>query len=295
MRNNNLIGTGVALITPFNSDGSLDLVSLDKLIDYLLMNGVNYFVVLGTTAESVNLSILEQDVIINHVKKKVDNRVPIVLGLGGNNTSEIIRRIDTINFEGIEAILSVSPYYNKPSQKGLFEHYNLIANKSPVDILLYNVPSRTSLDIDNETIIDLALKHQNIIGVKEASGSISKCMDLISNSPDDFMIISGDDKMTYPIMALGGVGVISVQAMAFPAIFSKMVNCVLNNNFADAKTYHYQLLESVDMFYVEGNPSGIKEALFYMGICKSNYVRLPLVQMTNDNAQKLHKFLSFME
>ena len=264
MRNNNLIGTGVALITPFNSDGSLDLVSLDKLIDYLLLNGINYFVVLGTTAESVNLSISEQDIIIGHIKKKVANRVPIVLGLGGNNTSEIIRRMDEINFEGIEAILSVSPYYNKPSQKGLLEHYNLIAHKSPVDILLYNVPSRTSSNIDNETIVSLAVENQNIIGVKEASGSVSKCMDLISTVPDDFMIISGDDKMTYPIMALGGVGVISVQGMAFPAVFSKMVNYALNNNFSDAKICHYQLLESVDMFYVDGNPSGIKEALFYM-------------------------------
>ena len=291
MRNNNLIGTGVALITPFNNDGSLDLLSLDKLIDYLLTNGINYFVVLGTTAESVNLSKSEQDIIINHIKKKVDNQVPIVLGLGGNNTSEIIRRMDEINFEGIEAILSVSPYYNKPSQQGLFEHYDLIASKSPVDILLYNVPARTSSNIDNETIISLAVKHKNIIGVKEASGSISKCMNLISTAPDDFMIISGDDKMTYPIMTLGGVGVISVQGMAFPSVFSKMVNYALNNNFIDAKRCHYQLLESVDMFYVDGNPSGIKEALFYMGICRSNQVRLPLVKMKDSNAKKIHKFL----
>lgn len=291
MRNNNLIGTGVALITPFNSDGSLDLISLDKLIDYLLVNGINYFVVLGTTAESVNLSRSEQDLIITHIKQKVDNRVPIVLGLGGNNTSEIIRRMDGMDFAGIEAILSVSPYYNKPSQKGLFEHYDLIASKSPVDILLYNVPSRTSSNIDNETIVSLAIKHKNIIGVKEASGSISKCMHLISTAPDDFMIISGDDKMTYPIMALGGVGVISVQGMAFPGLFSKMVNHALSDNFTAAKTCHYQLLESVDMFYIDGNPSGIKEALFHMGICSSNQVRLPLVKMTDFNAQKLRKFL----
>ncbi len=291
MRNKNLIGTGVALITPFKEDYSIDFESLGKLIDYLIINNIKYLVVMGTTGESVTLSLNEQKLVLDYVKKRVNNRVPIVLGLGGNNTTQILNRIEEIDFSGVEAILSVSPYYNKPSQEGLFQHYQEIAKKSPVDIILYNVPGRTSLNIDNATVVSLAHKCKNIIGIKEASGDIEKCMGLIASCPDDFMIISGDDKMTYPIMALGGVGVISVQGMAFPSVFSKMVNCVLSNQFHDAKKYHYELLKSVDLFYIDGNPSGIKEALFYMGICSCNQVRLPLVKMQKSNAKKLHQFL----
>ena len=291
MRNNNLIGTGVALITPFNEDFSIDFTSLDNLINHLLNNHVDYFVVMGTTGESATLSLEEQDAILSHVKKIVDKRVPIVLGVGGNNTNQVLHRIKSIDFSGIEAVLCVCPYYNKPSQKGLLTHYSQIAENCPVDIILYNVPSRTALNIESSTIISLANKYPNIIGVKEASGDIAQCMDLINHAPRDFMIISGDDKMTFPIMSLGGVGVISVQAMALPSIFVKMVNLLLDNNNIEARNYHYQLLKTVDLFYIDGNPSGVKEALYSLGLCNSSQVRLPLIKMELENARLLRDLL----
>ena len=287
MRNNNLIGTGVALITPFKEDFSIDFDSLDRLINHLLMNGVKYFVVMGTTGESATLSLDEQNKVLTHIKKIVNKRVPLVLGVGGNDTSQVLDRIHNYDFSDIEAILSVCPYYNKPSQMGLFLHYSAIAEASPVDIILYNVPSRTSLNIDTDTVVSLANKYHNIIGIKEASGNIPQCMDLIDKTPDDFMIISGDDKMTFPIMSLGGVGVISVQAMALPNIFTKMVDLSLKGDFELAKPYHYQLLQTVDLFYVDGNPSGVKEVLSFLNICDSNQVRLPLVKMNPNNAKML--------
>ena len=292
MRNNNLKGTGVALITPFNEDYSIDFDSLNNLIEYLISHNIDYFVIMGTTGESVSISNEEQNLIIDYVKSKVNNRIPIVLGVGGNNTMDVLRRIEQLDFNGVEAILSVCPYYNKPSQKGVFYHYSEIAKKSPVDIILYNVPGRTALNIDTDTIVSLSQKHKNIIGAKEASGDIAHCMDLVLKCPSDFMIISGDDKMTFPIMSLGGVGVISVQAMAFPDLFSKMINSCLKNDFIYAQKCHYKLLKSVDLFYVDGNPSGIKEALFLKGICKSNQVRLPLVKINQVNSKKLNAFLS---
>lgn len=291
MRNKNLLGTGVALITPFNNDFSIDYDSLDNLIEYLIECGIDYFVLMGTTGEVATLTSEEQKHLLLHVKNTVNNRKPIVLGLGGNDTYKLINQISHIDFSGIEAILSVAPYYNKPSQQGLFKHYDLLASKSPVDIILYNVPSRTSVNIHPNTIVSLALKNSNIIGVKEASGDISQCMDLISKCPKDFLIISGDDKMTFPILSLGGVGVISVQAMAFPDIFSEMVRAALNNQFQKAKELHYELLQSVDLFYVDGNPSGIKEALYFKKICKSSQVRLPLSKMQKDNIHLLTRIL----
>ena len=288
MRNKKLIGTGVALVTPFKEDFSIDFDSLSNLINHLIDNGVDYMVVMGTTGESATLSLDEQQLIINYVKKIINNRVPIVVGIGGNNTTEVVGRIGSMDFSGIEAILSVSPYYNKPSQKGLLYHYSKISEASPVDIILYNVPSRTSLNINPETVVVLAEKHNNIIGIKEASGDIAQCMDLISNCPTDFMIISGDDKMTFPIMSLGGVGVISVQAMAMPTIFTQMVQALLEKNISLAQLHHYELLKSVDLFYIDGNPSGIKETLYDIGICHSNQVRPPLVKMNRDNADQLN-------
>jgi len=291
MRNNNLIGTGVALVTPFNDDFSIDFDSLGKLINYLIDNQINYFVVMGTTGESATLSLDEQNKILNYIKRVVNNRIPLVLGVGGNNTNQILDRISGFDFSGIEAILSVCPYYNKPSQKGLFAHYAAISQISPVDIILYNVPSRTGLNLDPKTVALLASKYPNIVAIKEASGDVAQCMDLMNITPDDFMIISGDDKMTFPIMSLGGVGVISVQAMALPDIFSNMVDLILKEQVHLAKKYHYDLLKSVDLLYIDGNPSGIKEALSYLKICNSSQVRLPLVKMSQDNAKLLHAVL----
>ena len=291
MRNKNLIGTGVALITPFNEDFSIDFQSLDDLIEHLLSQGIDYFVVMGTTGESVTLSEDEQNKVLEFVVKKINGKKPIVLGLGGNNTFQIINRIKQINFNDIEAILSVCPYYNKPSQNGIFNHYSSIALNCPVDVILYNVPGRTALNMHPQTVKSLAEKHHNIIGIKEASGDISQCMDIISLCPNDFLVISGDDKMTFPIMLLGGVGVISVQAMALPNIFSKMVNSLLNDDINQAREYHFDLLKSVDLFYIDGNPSGVKEALFYQGLCQSNQVRLPLIKMTKTHAKLLRSML----
>ena len=234
----------------------------------------------------------EQNDIIDFVKRIVNKRVPIVLGLGGNDTEDIINKMNSINFNSIDAILSVSPYYNKPTQAGILLHYSKIAEASPVDIILYNVPSRTSSNISVNTVVSLAKKYTNIIGIKEASGDIAQCMDLILSCPDDFMIISGDDKMTLPMILLGGSGVISVQAMAFPSLFSDMVQYALRNEVEKANQNHYTLLKSVDTFYVDGNPSGIKQALYSLGICSSNQVRLPLVKMTNANAQLLNTLIN---
>ena len=291
MRNNKLLGTGVALITPFKEDYTIDYQSLERLIDYLIEKEINYLVVMGTTAESATLNYDEQNEILSFVKKIVNNRLPLVFGVGSNNTAQLVNRIDNMNFEGIEAILSVAPYYNKPNQTGIFNHYDIVAKNTPVDIIIYNVPSRTAINIEPDTVEKLALKHKNIIGIKEASGDINNCMDLISRCPDDFMIISGDDKMTYPIMSLGGVGVISVQAMAFPKLFTTMVDACLQSEYDVAKKKHYELLKSVDLFYIDGNPTGIKEALFFKNICNSSQVRLPLVKMDPDNAKKLHLLL----
>ena len=291
MRNNKLLGTGVALITPFKEDYTIDYQSLERLIEYLIEKEINYLVVMGTTAESATLNYDEQNEILSFVKKIVNNRLPLVFGVGSNNTAQLVNRIDNMNFEGIEAILSVAPYYNKPNQTGIFNHYDIVAKNTPVDIIIYNVPSRTAIHIEPDTVEKLALKHKNIIGIKEASGDINNCMDLISRCPDDFMIISGDDKMTYPIMSLGGVGVISVQAMAFPKLFTTMVDACLQSEYDVAKKKHYELLKSVDLFYIDGNPTGIKEALFFKNICNSSQVRLPLVKMDTDNAKKMHLLL----
>jgi len=292
MRNNKLIGTGVALVTPFDDNYNIDFNSLEKIIENSIKNGIKYFVVLGTTGESVTLSIDEQDEILNFVIKIVNGRKPIVLGLGGNNTNFILNRLEKINFNNITAILSVSPYYNKPSQEGLFQHYSEIAKKCPVDIILYNVPGRTSSNINPQTIEKLACTHKNIIGVKEASGDIAQCMEIKQKLPNDFLLISGDDKMTFPIMMLGGHGVISVQAMAFPKIFSSMVDFALKENIKMAQKLHFRLLKSVDMFYIEGNPSGIKQALYFLGLSFTNQLRPPLLKMSKKNSDLLNNLIS---
>ena len=292
MRNTKLIGTGVALVTPFDENCNIDFNSLKKIIEKSLNNGINYFVVLGTTAESVTLSLDEQDQILKFVIKIVNKRVPIVLGMGGNNTDYLLNRISKTNFSDITAILSVAPYYNKPTQEGLFQHYSKIAEKCPIDILLYNVPGRTSSNIEPETISKLANSYKNIVGVKEASGDIAQCMDIKQKVPKDFLLISGDDKMTFPIMMLGGHGVISVQAMVFPKIFSSMVKSTLDKNLKIAQDLHFTLLKSVDMFYIEGNPAGVKQGLCFLGLLSSNQLRLPLVKMSQKNSKLLNDLIS---
>ena len=278
MNPNKLKGTGVALVTPFHKDGSIDFKAFKKLIERCLEGKVEYLVPLGTTGESATLTVTERSAVIDFVIEIAEKRVPIVLGLGGNSTQEILNTIEEYSFEGIDAILSVSPYYNRPSQRGIYQHYKMIANECPVPVILYNVPSRTGSNIDAETTLQLAHDVPNIIGIKEASGNMEKVMNLISKKPKDFLIISGDDILSLPILACGGDGVISVISNAYPKDFSEMVRLALNGNFEKARKLHYKLLGITHDIFIDGNPSGIKGLLNVMDIC-SEHVRLPLMSV----------------
>jgi 4-hydroxy-tetrahydrodipicolinate synthase len=271
-------GTGVAIVTPFAKDGSVDFKSLDKLLNFIIKGGIEYVVVLGTTGESVTLSKEEKHRVVDHVIETVDKRVPIVLGLGGNNTQEILNSLKKESFAHIDALLSVSPYYNKPNQRGIYQHYKAIAETSPLPVILYNVPGRTSSNITAETTLKLAEEFKNIIGVKEASGNLEQCMKIIKYKPKDFLLISGDDALTLPIIACGGDGVISVVANAFPKDFSEMTRQMLAGNIKEAQKLHYKLTDIIEQLFADGNPAGIKAVLEIMKICPAN-LRLPLVKV----------------
>jgi 4-hydroxy-tetrahydrodipicolinate synthase len=272
-------GTGVAIVTPFNKDNSIDYKSLGKLVDFIIKGGVEYIVVLGTTGESVTLSKEEKQSIITHVIENVNKRVPIVLGLGGNNTQEIVNSLKkTADFNHIDAILSVSPYYNKPNQRGVYQHYKAISEVSPLPIILYNVPGRTASNLTAETTLKLANDFKNIIAIKEASGNLEQCMKIIKNKPKDFSVISGDDMLTLPMIAAGADGVISVVANAFPKDFSEMTRQILAGNVKEAQKLHYKLTDIIEQLFADGNPAGIKAVLEMMKICPAN-VRLPLVKV----------------
>lgn len=286
-----LKGIGVAIVTPFHKDGSIDFKCLGALIERLIKNNVDYLVALGTTGESVTLTKDEKMAVIGFVVETVDGKVPVVLGLGSYNTQEVINCIKTYDFEGISAILSVSPYYNKPSQRGIYQHYKIIANASPVPVLLYNVPGRTSVNITTETTLKLAYDIDNIIGIKEASGNLEQCMQIIKNKPEDFLVISGDDALTLPIIAIGGDGVISVVANAFPKDFSEMTHQALRGNLKIAREIHYKLIDIIENLFVEGNPAGIKAALDILKFCPDN-LRLPLVRVSKSTYNKLSSLLS---
>ncbi|MDW8273402.1 MAG: 4-hydroxy-tetrahydrodipicolinate synthase [Chitinophagales bacterium] len=287
-------GTGVALITPFNEKGHVDYDALQKLIDYNINNGIDYIVSLGTTGESVVLSKEEKKEILQFTVNQVAGRVPVVAGFGGNNTSEIIKSIEKQDFTGIDAILSVSPYYNKPTQRGIIAHYKAISNIAPRPVLLYNVPSRTGSNIQASTAIQLAKECDNIIGIKEASGDFSQAMYLVKHRPENFLLISGDDNLTLGLIAYGFDGVISVVAQAFPKMFSLMVKFCLRSDFYNARELHYKLNEITDMLFAEGNPAGIKYTLQLLGIGKS-YLRLPLVNISEELQQKIEKSIQQLE
>jgi len=286
-----LKGTGVAIVTPFHKYGTIDFNSLKKLIEHLITNNVNYLVVMGTTGESVVLSKDEKNALINFVVEEVDKRVPIVLGIGGNYTQLVKDTILSTNLEGIDAILSVSPYYNKPQQKGIYLHYKEIAGVSPLPIILYNVPGRTNSNISAETTLEIAKNFDNIIGIKEASGDLNQIMKIIKNKPKGFLVISGDDILTLPIMAIGGDGVISVTANAFPKEYSEMVSLCLRKNIRQALELHYKLFDFTNEIFADGSPSGIKAALEILGIC-SNNLRLPLVKVNKSIQLKLQEHIS---
>lgn len=279
-----LRGTGVALVTPFHKDHSIDWQGLERLLAHTA-KGVDYYVVLGTTGESATLSKEEKQAILSFIKENNKAQLPIVYGLGGNDTKAILEQIDATDLSGVDAILSVSPCYNKPSQEGIFRHYTAIADKSPVPVILYNVPSRTSSNIAAETTLRLA-KHDNIVGIKEASGNFEQCMTIAKNKPEDFLLISGDDLLTVPLMAIGGVGIISVMANALPEIFQGMVRYAEKRDFATASQYAFKILTMNPLMYVESNPVGVKCLLEELEVCQE-WVRLPLVEASENLRAKI--------
>ncbi len=286
MNLNKLKGTGVALVTPFHKDGSIDFKSFRKIIDRCIDGKVEYLVPLGTTGEAATLTNNERRAVIDFAIEINDKRLPIVLGLGGNNTQEILNTIEEFDFDGIDAVLSVSPYYNRPSQRGIFQHYKMIGNACPVPVLLYNVPSRTGSNMDAETTLQLANEVKNIIGIKEASGNLEKAMKILKHRPKDFLVISGDDVISLPMIACGADGVISVISNAYPKDFSEMVRLALDGNFEKSRKLHYKLLEIMHSIFIDGNPSGVKGLMTAMNIC-SEHVRLPL---TSVNRSAINRF-----
>ena len=285
-----LRGTGVALVTPFNEKQQVDFDALGKVIEFVLHGGVEYLVVLGTTGEAPTLDKHEKIDIINFTYQKAGNKVPVVVGIGGNNTNEILNDVETYPLQNAAAILSASPYYNKPSQQGIFEHYKIISEAAPKPIILYNIPGRTGSNIGAETTIRMANECDNILGIKEASGNIGQCLHILKNRPIEFLVTTGDDQLALPLIAAGMDGVISVAANCFPKEFSEMVRQSLQNNLNPAKGLLYKLLECFDLLFEENNPAGVKAFLAERGLIE-NYLRLPLVPLSDKVHQKLKKYL----
>lgn len=281
-------GTGVAIVTPFKNDTSIDFAALGRIVNHVIEGGVNYIVVMGTTGEAPTLTKDEKQAILSYVTEAVNNRVPIVAGIGGNNTQEIINCIRELDLTGVDGILSVAPYYNKPGQRGLIQHFKAIATCSPLPVIIYNVPGRTGINISSETTLQLAHECENIVGTKEASGDIAQIMRIIKGKPENFLVISGDDMLTIPVIASGGSGVISVLANAWPAEWSEMVNHALKNNLKQAREIHFRFLEVIELLFADGNPSGIKAFMSLRNLCKNN-LRLPLVPVSKNVMARIQK------
>jgi 4-hydroxy-tetrahydrodipicolinate synthase len=294
MRNKNLVGTGVAIVTPFDKKGRVDTDALKGIVKHLHSGKVEYIVILGTTGESVTLSKDEKKLVIDTIIKANSGKLPLVLGIGGNNTQEVIDTIAKTDLKPFEAILSVAPYYNKPNQEGYYQHYKAVSRSTKKDIILYNVPGRTGSNVTWETQVRIAKDFKNIVATKEASGNVEQIMKVIKNKPDGFMVISGDDNLTLPIIAAGAIGVISVVAQAFPKEYSEMVRLSLQHKFKEAQKLHYSLIDITDQLFADGNPGGVKYALSLMKKCHP-YVRLPLcepndkVKSALDNLIKKHR------
>jgi len=284
------IGTGVALVTPFRKDYSVDTEALAKIVDYVTDGGVDYLVVLGTTGEPATLTTEEKELVIRTIIKANKGRLPLVLGVGGNDTLAVVEELNTRDFTGFSAILSVSPYYNKPTQEGIYQHFKAIAEASPLPVILYNVPGRTASNVLPSTIIRLANDFKKIIGVKEAAGDIVQAMQLIQHKPEGFLIISGDDMVTLPIILAGGAGVISVIGEGFPKEFSEMVRLGLDRKTDEAYALHYKLADSINMIFEQGNPAGIKHIHKVLGLSE-NTVRLPLVSVDDELAERINQFV----
>lgn len=285
-----LIGTGVALVTPFKKDFSVDTEALAKITNFVIEGGVEYLVILGTTAESATLNAEEKEVVIETIVTANNGRVPMVLGVGGNNTAKVVEELKTRDLSKFAAILSVSPYYNKPTQEGIYQHFKAVSEASPISIIVYNVPGRTASNMIPSTVIRLANDFKNIIGIKEAAGDLVQAMKLIQTKPEGFLVISGDDMITLPMVLAGGAGVISVIGEGFPKEFSEMVRLGLNKKVTEAYKIHYKLADSIDMIFEQGNPAGIKEVFKHLGLSE-NTVRLPLVNVDENLSGRLSNFI----
>ena len=283
-----LRGTGVAIVTPFKNDLSIDFSAMERVVNHIINGGINYIVVLGTTGESVTLTRDEKKAVICHIKEVINNRVPLVVGIGGNNTQEIINQIRNTDLEGAEAVLSVAPYYNKPNQRGIFQHFKVISTSCPVPVIIYNVPGRTGCNISAETTLELAHECDNIAGIKEASGNLEQIMKIIRNKPENFLVISGNDMDILPICAVGGAGVISVLANAYPAGLTEITNLSLKLNFKSARELHFKFMEMIELCFVDGSPAGVKAMLSQMNLC-SNTLRLPLVPVSKPVLTRIQK------
>lgn len=286
-----LRGTGVALVTPFSANGSIDWNALERLIDHVINGGVNYVVSLGTTGETPTLSSEEKLDLIRFTFEKVNKRVPVVVGIGDYNTQDVVKRLQSCPLDEAAAILSVAPYYSKPSQEGIFQHYKAIAEASPKPIILYNVPGRTGRNMTAATTLRIANEVENVVAMKEASGDMVQCMEIIRNRPKDFVVVSGDDAIAMAQIACGMDGVISVAANFFAKDFSAMVQAALANNYGEARRLHYNMLEGFDLMFAENNPAGVKAFLHYAGIVENTF-RLPVTPVSSELHAKINKYLA---
>lgn len=285
-----LRGTGVALITPFKANGDVDYDALGKVIDHVINGKVEYIVSLGTTGEAATLDKAEKNSIIKYTYLRVDNRVPVVVGIGGNNTKELVGELQTFPLDAATAILSVSPYYSKPSQQGIYEHYKVIAKESPKPVLLYNVPARTGRNMEASTILRLAHEVENIAGIKEAAGDMAQCMKILRDKPKDFLVVSGDDALAFPQIACGMEGVISVAANALPEEFSEMIRECLRGDFVEAKMINDKLIEAYELMFAENNPAGVKAFMNHLGLLGNN-LRLPVTAVSEELNNKIKAYL----
>jgi 4-hydroxy-tetrahydrodipicolinate synthase len=285
-----LIGTGVALVTPFKEDFSIDIVALRSIVNFSIDGGIEYLVILGTTAENATLTQEEKELVIKTVIDSNSGRLPLVLGVGGNDTMKIVEELKTRDFSPFVAILSVSPFYNKPTQEGIYQHFKMVAEASPIPVILYNVPGRTASNMLPATVLRLANNFENIVAIKEAAGDMVQAMQLIKNKPENFLVISGDDMIALPIVLAGGSGVISVIGQGFPKEFSEMIRLGLNRKVNEAFKIQYLMDECIDMIFEQGNPAGIKQVFQSLGIAE-NVVRLPLVKVDKSLRERINQFV----
>lgn len=290
MESHQLNGTGVALVTPFQPDGNIDYVALEKIIEHVIAGGMDYLVSLGTTGETPTLSNEEKIDVVKFTLEKANGRLPVIVGIGGNNTREIIRHLETYPLDNVQAILSVSPYYSKPSSEGLYQHYKAISAASPKPIILYNVPPRTGRNIPADITVRLAKDFENIIAIKEASGDMTQCMQIIRDKPEGFVVVSGDDMLSLSQVACGMKGLISVAGNYLAKDITSMIHAALGNNYEEARRLHYKMMKGFELMFAENNPAGIKAMLSAAGLCENN-LRLPVVPVSDALMQKIKSYL----